>query len=311
MNNAKFAFWYLLSLVALVFMSVATGVIVFQIINQQLVDALNNALPSHEALKVAISAVIISVPIFYWLTYLIRKALKKGDLSADAPIRRWLTYFILFVSAVVGIVWLIMTINSWLSGELTGKFILKTLTVLIITSAIFTYYFYDIKRGKGFKPVIIRIYLIGSLALVAAVFVASFFFVESPQAARDRQHDQAVVNDLNTLDGAINNFYNSNNKKLPAKLSDLANMSTSYYLPASAFVDEVSGKAYDYKVVDAVHYQLCASFKVSSKVLSQNKSYFEDARWQHDVGAKCFNRQVEDWGKNTGGVAPALVAPKN
>jgi len=297
-NNAKFAFWYLLSLVALTFMSIATGVIVFQIINQQLVDVLKNTMLSQEALKVAISAVIISAPIFYWLTCLIRRAMKKGQLSAEAPIRRWLTYFILFVSAVVAIIWLIMTINSFLNGELTLKFILKALTVLAITASIFTYYFYDIKHGQNAKQNIIKIYLFGSLVLVAAVFVASFWFVESPTEARARQHDQGVVNDLNILDGAINNFYNANNKKLPAALSNLSEMSAAYYLPADAFVDETGDKAYDYKLIDATHYQLCANFQVSSEVLKQNKSYYIDARWQHEVGYQCFDRQVEEWGKD-------------
>ncbi len=305
MNNAKFAFWYLLSLVALTFMSIATGVIVFQIINQQLVDTLKNTLPSQEALKVAISAVIISAPIFYWLTSLIRRAMKKGQLSADAAIRRWLTYFILFVSAVVAIVWLIMTINSFLNGELTFKFILKALTVLAITASIFTYYFYDIRRGQNAKQPVIKIYFIGSLVLVAAAFVASFWFVESPTEARSRLHDQAVVNDLSILDGAVNNFYNTNNKKLPAKLSELANLSAAYYLPTDAFVDEATGAAYDYKILDATHYQLCASFQVSSEVLEKNQAYYTDARWQHAVGYKCFDRQVEEL--NPKGVVPAPI----
>jgi hypothetical protein len=294
MNNAKFAFWYMLSLVALTFMSIATGVIVFQIINQQLVDVLKNTLPSQEALKVAISAVIISAPIFYWLTRLIRRAMAKGQLSAEASIRRWLTYFILFVSAVVAIIWLIMTINSFLNGELTFKFILKALTVLAITTSIFTYYFYDIKHGQNAKQNIIKIYLFGSLVLVAAVFVASFFFVESPAEARARQHDQAVINDLSTLDGAINSFYSTNNKKLPAKLSDLTQLSASYYLPADAFVDEADKSAYGYKIIDATHYQLCANWQVASEVLSKSDSFYVDARWQHEVGSKCFDRQVGD-----------------
>jgi hypothetical protein len=305
-NNAKFAFWYMLSLVALVFMSIATGVIVFQIINQQLVDVLKNTLPSQETLKVAISAVIISAPIFYWLTRLIRRAMAKGQLSAEASIRRWLTYFILFVSAVVAIIWLIMTINSFLNGELTLKFILKALTVLAITASIFTYYFYDIRHGQDAKKTVIKIYLIGSLVLVAAVFVASFWFVESPTEARARQHDQAVVNDLNILDGAINNFYSANNKKLPAALSSLSEMSASYYLPADAFVDETGDKPYDYKIIDATHYQLCANWQVSSEVLKENKSYYIDARWQHEVGYQCFDRQVGDLGDIKGAV-PAPV----
>ena len=57
----------MLSLVALVFMAVATGMIVFQIINKAIIDIINeySGRYSSEALKFGISALIISAPIFY------------------------------------------------------------------------------------------------------------------------------------------------------------------------------------------------------------------------------------------------------
>jgi len=65
-NAAKIAFYYLLSLVALLFMSISVGIIVFQIINKNIFDALNRISDvSQEPLKFAISALIISTPLFY------------------------------------------------------------------------------------------------------------------------------------------------------------------------------------------------------------------------------------------------------
>src|SRR3990167_1537695 len=96
-QNAKFAFFYLLSLVALVFTSVAAGMIIFQIINKTVVDELSLAPGgfSQDALRFAISAMIIAAPIYFAMMRLINKNLLSGRMEKDSGVRKWLTYFIL------------------------------------------------------------------------------------------------------------------------------------------------------------------------------------------------------------------------
>ncbi|MDP2736291.1 MAG: DUF5671 domain-containing protein, partial [bacterium] len=132
-QNAKFAFFYMLSLVALVFTSLSTGMIIFQIINKLIVDDLSLAPGgfSQDALRFAISAIIIAAPIYFILMRLINKNLLSGQMEKESGIRKWLTYFILLVSAVVMIGWFIATIGSFLNGEFTIKFILKSLTSIL------------------------------------------------------------------------------------------------------------------------------------------------------------------------------------
>jgi uncharacterized membrane-anchored protein len=74
--------------------------------------------------------------------------LKTGELKKDSDVRRWLTYFILFISSVVVIGSLIRILNNFLDGALTINFVLKALTVLSIAALIFGFYFYDIKRKE-------------------------------------------------------------------------------------------------------------------------------------------------------------------
>ena len=54
-DAAKYAFFYVLSLVALVFMTVSVGIIVFQIINKEIIDLINqySGRYSDEAMKFA------------------------------------------------------------------------------------------------------------------------------------------------------------------------------------------------------------------------------------------------------------------
>src|SRR3989338_10138932 len=102
-NSAKFTFFYLLSLVALGFLAVSVGVIVFQIINKNIADVVEsyNMGYSSYALRFAISAIIVSAPIYFLSVWQINKNLFTGMMEKDSPVRRWLTYFILLISSIV------------------------------------------------------------------------------------------------------------------------------------------------------------------------------------------------------------------
>jgi len=290
-QNAKFAFFYMLSLVALIFMAVASGMVIFQIINKEIVDVLSyQGGFNEEALKFAISAIIIASPIYFVTAWFINNNLTEGKLNKDSGVRRWLTYFILFVAAVVMISWLIATINSFLNGDLTAKFVLKTLTAVFIAAAIFSYYLFDIRRSEiKVKNLTVRIYFFGSLAVVLAALITSLFFISSPTEVRNQKHDQAILDRFNQIDNAINNYYNENNK-LPTKLEEL--FSGNYYLTQQALVDPLTGTKFDYQAIAKDSYQLCATFKTSNQTPSTDINNYYDTRWQHDLGYQCLSQKI-------------------
>lgn len=293
-NSAKFAFLYLLSLVALVFMAISTGMIIFQIINSSIADELSLAPGgfSQDILKFAISAIIIAAPIYFVMVWLINKNLLSGRLERESGIRKWLTYFILLVSAVVMIGWLIATINSFLNGELTVKFILKALTAILIAALIFSYYLYDIRRAEVNKTnYIIKVYFYGSIGLAAAALITSFFFIDSPLKVRERKFDQTIINKFSQIDSAINAYYGEN-KKLPENLDSLLNNGSSYYLTENDLADPATSKPFDYNIKGKDVYELCATFRTASKDLSKNRDYYFDARWTHEAGYQCLKQRV-------------------
>jgi len=293
-QNAKFAFFYLLSLVALVFTSVATGMIIFQIINKIIADDLSLAPGgfSQEALRFAISAIIIAGPIFFVMMRLINKSLLTGKLEKESGIRKWLTYFILLVSAVVMIGWFIATVGSFLNGELTLKFILKSLTSILISALIFSYYLYDIKREDVSKNNnVIRVYFYGSAVLAAIALIAAFFFIDSPLKVRDQKFDQAIVNKLSQIDNAINAYYGEN-KYLPKSLNDLLNGGSTYYIIMNDIIDPATGKEFIYNVKSQDTYELCSTFRTENKIQADDKSYYVDTRWLHDAGYQCLKQRI-------------------
>jgi hypothetical protein len=291
-QSAKFAFYYMLSLVALIITAVSVVTIGFQLINKHIPDMLNqfSGVYNDNALKTAISALVIAAPIFYIMMWLIQKNLFAGALDKEAGVRKWLTYFIMLVAAVVMIVWLIMTINSFLDGELTAKFILKALTAIFISAIIFTFYFYEIRRpAVNQKSRVIMAFFYGSLAIVLIAFVVAVFNVESPTEARNRKLDDAILSEFDTIDSAINQYYNDK-KKMPEALDQLKEDFN--YITDDTLTDAVTGKKYDYKVVADKKYELCAIFHRSNKE-EKNRMYYDMRdRWPHDVGYQCVSQKV-------------------
>ena len=307
-NAAKFAFFYLLSLVALIALAMSSGMVIFQIINKNIIDVINqfssNYSPS--ALKYAISALVISAPIYYLTMRQIFKNLATGALTKDSGVRRWLTYFILLVTSVVMISWLIATLNSFLGGELTTKFILKAMTAILIAATIFTFYFYEIKREEvqGKTDKIILAYCYGSLAIVLIVFVASLFFMESPTETRNRKLDNAILDKFERLDGAIQTYYQDKGV-LP---DDLVALLADYsYLTNDDLKDPAINMAFDYKIISQNNYQLCSNFRMSNKDKNIEENTYYQERWPHDAGYQCLKQTARTVSEVK--VKPVVPAP--
>lgn len=291
-NNAKFAFWYLLSLVALIFMALSTGQVLFQIINKTVIDFTTNYSSNFNSniLKFAISSLIISIPLYFSIARRIEKSLLDKELDKDSGIRRWLTYLILFVSSVIILVWLIATINSLLGGEATIKFLLKSLVVLVISGLTFSYYFYDIRREEvKNKNKVIQAFFIISLFITVGSLIAAFFVVESPSEARSRRHDLEVLNNFSQIDSTISNYY-AEKSTVPENLAELDGQIP--YLNAAALKDPKSGNEYEYKKISDNEYQLCANFETNNTLPGDTQEYAYTDRWPHAEGYQCLTQKV-------------------
>lgn len=297
-NAAKFVFFYLLELVSLGFMTVSFGIILFQIINKNIVDAVTGYSGTYNdgALKFAISAILVSSPIFYVIGSFIQKSLFTGELKKDSGIRRWLTYLILFVSFLIFVGWLIAFVYNYLNGEVTMKFILKTLSVLIIAATVFGFYLYDIRRQavENVKDKVLKIFFIATLAAVVIVFVASFFVVETPSSARDRRLDEQVINNFYTIDSCVDQ-YNREKGKMPADFSAMKDDCS--YLTEDLLKDPQTGVAYTYSVKGTTTYEICANFRTSNVGKDNGASINYPVMGginssSHKSGQQCLKRQV-------------------
>jgi len=288
-HNAKYAFYYLLSLAALIFTAISVGMIIFSIINKTIPDALSFSSGNFDGpLKFAISTLLIAAPIFFFVINLIYRGFRKEEITKDSALRRWLTYFNILVSSLIILGVFIGVINNFLSGDLTSQSILKAVTVFVIAAIVFSFYFYDIKRPDLIKPnKVVKIFFWASLVLVVATFVAAWFFVESPQMARNRRFDQIVVNNISSLESAVNNYYEKN-KRLPVDIIELKDNSDLYLNP-NVFFDPEHQTPIVYEKISDESFQFCALFRTDSRSDDQGRprSYIGDGK-NHGVGFQCL-----------------------
>ncbi len=261
--KAKYSYFYLLSLVSLIFLAISLGLILFNIINLSIGDALieGNFNNYDSQLKFAISALLISAPVYYLSQYFIKKGFEKKEFFKESNLRKWLIYLILLVSSVIILGLLISLFNNFLSGELTTRFVLKAISVFFLSAFVFLYYLYNLRDHQ--KKILERLFLFSSLFIILAIFISAFFFIESPQMSRDRKYDQALLNNIYNLESLINEYYN-NNEKLPADLEEIRNFNTKL-----SYINVKDLALIDYNIISETEFELCADFRIEPKSCHQ------------------------------------------
>lgn len=147
--SAREAFIHLVLFLCLYISSFSFGTLLFQFINRWIPDALQQYYdPSQTAIRMAISSLIIAFPLYLWLTHLTLKAIQRNPEKKSSKIRKWLTYITLFIAAGFIIGDLITLLFNLLGGELTLRFVLKVIVILVIAGLIFGYYLWDLRKEE-------------------------------------------------------------------------------------------------------------------------------------------------------------------
>ena len=152
--SAQEAFLYLLVFLTLYVSAIEVGQLAFTVIERWFPDPLNRNerffLP--EQVTVPLASVMVAFPLYIWFTGILTKRLRKNPELRASEIRKWLTYLTLFVASATIIADLITLLTRLLQGELTTRFILKVLVVLIISGLVFIYYLSDLRPEEKEEP---------------------------------------------------------------------------------------------------------------------------------------------------------------
>ena len=148
--DARDAFLYLVLFSTLYVSAYHLGSLLFDIINAAYPDAADPDNPTYarHAMRWSIASLIVSFPVFVYLSWLVGRDLAADPHKRHSKVRRWLTYMTLFFAAGVLVGDVISLVYSLLGGELSTRFVLKVLVVAFIAGTVFWYYLSDLRREE-------------------------------------------------------------------------------------------------------------------------------------------------------------------
>ena len=152
--SAQEAFLYLLVFLTLYVSAIELAQLAFTVIERWFPDPLdrNERLYIPERISVPLASVMVAFPLYVWFTGILTKRLRGNPELRASKIRKWLTYLTLFVASATILTDLITLLTRLLQGELTTRFVLKVLVVLIIAGLVFLYYLSDLRPEEREEP---------------------------------------------------------------------------------------------------------------------------------------------------------------
>ncbi len=302
-TTAKDFFLYLAVFVGLYASTISFQTLAFSIIEK--IFPLSNEYYADPdmAIRNTVAVLIIFLPAFIYVSKIVNKDLKNNPDKKEIWIRRWLIYFTLFVAGIAVAVDLVILIQRFLSADdMTLRFILKVILVLITTASIFRYYLYDLKRDasefkKGAK---IFVWTMSCIALVAIIY--GIVLVGTPSEQRAKRMDSQRINDLRNIQNEVVYTHWQNKGDIPSKLEEMNDPISGFIVPT----DPETKENYTYKKLSKNSFELCATFRtsasttvnsISGKETSQAYPYgtrLENENWSHEATTTCFKRVIDE-----------------
>ena len=149
--SAREAFEYVVLFGTLYFSAFALGQLLFQFINLAFPDPLwqlNRFTAITGAIRWSISSLVVSTPVFLFVARSNSRKVDASPVKRASPVRRWLTYLTLAVTASILIGDCTTLVYSLLGGEMTMRFFLKAATIGAIAGTGFVYYLSDLRRDE-------------------------------------------------------------------------------------------------------------------------------------------------------------------
>ena len=294
---AKDVFSYLLMIIMLYVGVISFIAMIWQYINVGFPDTLNQAYGAYDIIRNSISSLLIVWPVLIFVSWMIGKDLRTHVEKQNLRVRKWLMYLTLFIASLTIIIDLISLINSFLSGEITTRFVLKVLVILVVAIAVFGYYLWDLKRDASVKNRISMDVAIVTSVLIVGSIIGGFFLVGSPAQQRNIRMDNQRISDLQNIQYQIINYW-TQKAVLPQTLKELQDPISGFIAP----VDPVTKTEYVYSVKDKYTFELCASFIDASR--NETKPGYSSPQmyprpvgisdvWTHEKGPVCFSRTID------------------
>lgn len=294
--TAKDFFMWAGAMIALYWTIVSFLILLFEYIDRAFPDIVTYSYfdPYSGSIRFAMASLIVLGPLTVVLLRFIRRDIEADSTKAEIWVRRWALMLTIFVAGVTVAIDLITLINTFLGGELTTRFVLKVLVVLLVAAAGFMHFYADLKGYWRTYPSRAKTvgYAFGAVAILTVI--SGFFIIGSPMDIRLIRLDDRKQNDLSNLQWQIVNYWQQK-EVLPASLNDLSDEISGQMIP----LDPQSGASYGYSVTGPLSFKLCAVFNRESTTASEPSMAYPaiktgvDESWKHGIGETCFDRTID------------------
>ena len=247
---------------------------------------------SSGSVRWALSALLILVPVHLILYWWQNKGLNLEPAKRESKFRKGLIYLTLFLTAGTVLITLIILVYHFLGGELTTRFLLKVISVLVVTGLVFFAYLRNVRVKLEAGPLSSRGYILITLVVVAASLTGGFLITGSPTSQRSLRLDAERVQDLQSLVYNLQSYWEAHQGKLPPDLQTLA-LDINYRTTAS---DPETGEPYGYTITGPNTFDLCATFTLATPApptLVKPRLGSEADSWEHLAGQTCFSRTLD------------------
>jgi hypothetical protein len=292
-TTARDFFTYLAFLITLIWLVVALINFAFGVVDLLIPDAVYGQYSffSPQVLTSAMASLIIVTPFFLFIGSRVNKDLSLDPKKKSMWVRKWLLYALLFLAFIVALTDLVIIVRAFLMGELTLRFILKALSVLVISGAVFSYFLFELRRDFTKKTNIPRYSAFSFGIIVFVLTVVGFSIAGSPALQREKRFDAERVQDLQNIAWQI-----EAEASRSGALLETLDAYRFEYVSSEEMKDPVTGEEYEYRVLSEDMYELCATFTHESD--SRFGRGIVDERWSHEAGRECFEQTV-DFSANT------------
>jgi len=299
----------LFSFILLGIITTALGTLYFKIIEHFFPDPLAYNMyyygysGANNAIHYAMAALIIGFPLFVIALRMWFKKFREEENKVESNLTKWVTYLVLLVAAVVIVGDLITILYTFLQGEISIRFFLKGVTVLVLAGSIFGFYFLERKKVQykvGVERTTFQVFGWGLLGVIVLGIILGFAATGSPASERDRTFDSRRSSDLDELAMCVNDFA-TQFERLPSGLAELEKTGTLSYCANKR--DPETTEPYEYRLVTPLDtteglstgaFELCATFALPSET-RETTGYMDTlgSKWYtHDTGRNCFQEEV-------------------
>lgn len=221
--------------------------------------------PYGTGMRFAVSTLIVATPLCIFLLKKIYAQLRENPDRNELWIRKWGLYFTLFISIAALAIDLIVLINTFLGGEITTRFTLKAVVILLIGAAVYWHTRKELTNSIAEKPKLAKT-LGWSVALVVlASIVIGFSYIGSPTLLRNVRDDNQRESDLSSIRYQVIDYYRVKKGVLPVSLDEL-NIGNPDQINIPT--DPKTNEAYVYKLLESktvngkvlAIFVLCATF---------------------------------------------------